>query len=190
MTATDKLILVGRVAGAFGVKGEIKLTAYTAEPLALMHYKMLKGEDGGVVLTLTDARPGKPGAGGAEVIARATQVTTREQAEALKGLRLHVARTDLPSPTDEDEFYLADLIGLAAVSPEGEPLGRVKAVHDFGAGDILEIDPGAGRATLLHPFTREAVPHVDIAAGRVTCAPLTEVADDDEPSPDHGDAGD
>lgn len=190
MTAADRLILVGRVAGAFGVKGEIKLTAYTAEPLALLHYKTLKGEDGGVVLTLTEARAGKPGSGGAEIIARAAEVSTREEAEALKGLRLHVARTDLPAPADEDEFYLADLIGLNAVSPEGDPLGRVKAVHDFGAGDILEIDPGAGKATVLHPFTREAVPHVDLAAGRVTCAPLIEAPDDDEPSPDHGDAGD
>ena len=189
MTAADRLILVGRVAGAFGVKGEIKLTAYTAEPLALLRYKTLKGEDGRAVLTLTEARPGKPGSGGAEVIARANEVATREEAEAMKGLRLHVARTDLPPPDDEDEFYLADLVGLAAVTPEGEALGRVKAVHDFGAGDILEIDPGGGRATLLHPFTREAAPHVDLAAGRVTCVPLIE-APDDEPSPDHGDAGD
>ena len=96
------------MAGAFGVKGEIKLTAYTAEPLALMHYKMLKGEDGGVVLTLTDARPGKPGAGGGEVIARATQVTTRDRPRLSRACactwpaptcRLRPTRTSSTSPT-------------------------------------------------------------------------------------------
>ena len=101
-----------------------------------------------------------------------------------------MARTDLPSPTDEDEFYLADLIGLAAVSPEGEPLGRVKAVHDFGPATSWRSTRARAAPPSCTLFTREAVPHVDIAAGRVTCAPLTEVADDDEPSPDHGDAGD
>jgi 16S rRNA processing protein RimM len=184
MPAADRLILVGRVAGAFGVKGELRLTAYTADPLALLAYKTLKGEDGAPVLTLTAARPGKPSTGGAaEVVARAAEVSTREEAEALKGLRLQ-------PPEDEDEFYLADLIGLAAVTPEGAALGRVKAVHDFGAGDILELDPGGGKATVYHPFTRAAVPEVDIAGGRVVCIPPPETADDDEPSPDHGDAGD
>jgi 16S rRNA processing protein RimM len=191
MPAADWLIRVGRVAGAFGVKGELRLTAYTADPLALLAYKTLKGEDGAPVLTLTAARPGKPSTGGAaEVVARAAEVSTREEAEALKGLRLHVRRADLPPPEDEDEFYLADLIGLAAVTPEGAALGRVKAVHDFGAGDILELDPGGGKATVYHPFTRAAVPEVDIAGGRVVCIPPPETADDDEPSPDHGDAGD
>lgn len=175
----DGLILVGRVAGAFGVKGELKLAAYTAEPLALLDYRSLRDEGGGVVLTLASARLGKPGAGGAEVIARAAEVATREQAEALKGVRLHVRRADLPAPQDEDEFYLADLIGLDAVTEDGAPAGRVKAVHDFGAGDILEIDPGEGRATVLHPFTRAAVPVVDIGAGRVVIAPLADAPDDD-----------
>ena len=176
--AADKLILVGRVAGAFGVKGEIKLSAYTADPLALLHYKTLRGEDGAVVLTLTAARAGKPGSGGAEVIARAAEAPTREDAERLKGLRLHVRRDELPPPEDEDEFYLADLVGLAAVTQDGEPAGRVKAVHDFGAGDILELDPGAGRATVLHPFTKAAVPTVDLAGGRIVIVPPVETADD------------
>lgn len=185
----DKLILIGRVAGAFGVKGEIKLSAYTAEPLALLAYKTLRGEDGAVALTLTAARPGKPGAGGAEVIARADEVKTREQAEALRGLRLHVRREDLPAPDDEDEFYLADLVGLAAVTTDGEPAGRIKAVYDFGAGDILELDPGGGRATVFHPFTRDAVPTVDLAAGRVVIVPQIEAAGD-ELADDDGDAAD
>jgi 16S rRNA processing protein RimM len=176
--ATDKLILVGRVAGAFGVKGEVKLSAYTADPLALLGYKTLRGEDGQPVLTLTSARPGKPSSGGTEVIARAAEVLTREDAEARKGLRLHVRREDLPAPDDADEFYLADLVGLDAFLEDGAPAGRVKAVHDFGAGDILELDPGDGRPTVLHPFTKAAVPVVDIAAGRIVVIPLTDAPDD------------
>ena len=158
----DRLILVGRVAGAFGVRGELRITAYTEEPLALLRYRDLQREDGSPALTLTAAREAKGG-----VIARAREVSTKEEADALRGLRLHVPREALPA-TEEDEFYLADLIGLAAETPEGEVLGRVKAVHDFGAGDMLEIDPGAGRPTWYAPFTREVVPELRIADGRLT----------------------
>ena len=91
---------------------------------------------------------------------------TKEAADALRGVLLHVDRAALP-PADEDEFYLADLIGLRAETPQGEPLGRVKAVHDFGAGDILEVDPGEGRPTFFLPFTRDNVPAIEVAAGRV-----------------------
>ena len=101
------------------------------------------------------------------VVARAREVSTKEEADALRGLRLHVARDALPPP-EEDEFYLADLIGLTAETPEGEPLGRVKAVHDFGAGDVLEIDPGGGRPTWYAPFTREVVPELRIDEGRLS----------------------
>ena len=143
------------------MRGEVRLSAYTEDPLALLRYRELKREDGSPALTLTTARAVKGG-----VIARAAEVATKEQADALRGLRLHVPRDALPAP-DEDEFYLADLIGLRADAPDGEPLGRIKAVHDFGAGDILEIDPGAGRPTFYLPFTRENVPAVEVAAGRV-----------------------
>lgn len=157
----ERLVLVGRVAGAFGVRGEIRISTYTAEPLAVLHYRDLKREDGSPALTLTAAREAKGG-----VIARAPQVDSKEAADALRGLRLFVPREALPAP-EEDEFYLADLIGLAAVTPAGEPLGRVKAVHDFGAGDLLEVDSGDGKPTWYAAFTREVVPTVDIAAGRV-----------------------
>ena len=170
----DRLILVGRVAGAFGVKGELRLTAYTAEPLALLRYRELKGEDGAPALTLTAAREVKGG-----VIVRALEVETRDKAEALRGLRLHVPRAVLPEP-EENEFYLADLIGLAAVSAENAPLGRVKAVHDFGAGDILEIDPGEGLATWYLPLTREAVPEVHVNEGRLVAVRPAETS---EPEP-------
>lgn len=162
------LILVGRVAGPFGVRGELRLTSYTAEPAALLRYRDLKREDGSPALTLTAARPQKDA-----LVARAVEVETREQAEALKGLRLYVPRSALPEP-EEDEFYLADLIGLAAETEGGRGLGRVRAVEDHGAGTFLVLD-GAGGAERLVPFTRAAVPVVDLAAGRLVVAPPAEV---------------
>jgi 16S rRNA processing protein RimM len=157
---SDRLILVGRVAGAFGVKGEVKIASYTDDPVSLVRYRDLLGEDGAPTLTLTAGRPQK-----GALVARAKEVATREEAEALRGLGLYVPRDLLPPP-DEDEFYLADLIGLAAVTPAGEPLGRIKSVQNFGAGDLLEIAPDTG-ATWYLPFTLEAVPEVKIAEGVV-----------------------
>lgn len=157
---SDALILVGRVAGAFGIKGDVRITAYTAEPMALVDYRDLQREDGSPGLTLTGGRPAKGG-----VIVRAREVQTREQAEALRGLKLYIPRERLPEP-EEDEFYVTDLVGLAVETPDGEPLGRVKDVRDFGAGDLLEIQPPAGPSWYL-PFTREAVPEVRIAERKV-----------------------
>lgn len=155
----DPLIQVGRVAGAFGVRGEVRITSFTADPAALLDYRDLKREDGAPALTLMSGREAK-----GAVIARAREVETREQAEALRGLKLFIPRSALPDP-DEDEFYVTDLIGLAVVSPQDEPLGRVKSVQDFGAGDLLEIEPAGGGATWYLPFTREAVPQVRLADG-------------------------
>jgi 16S rRNA processing protein RimM len=157
---SDDLIQVGRVAGAFGVKGEVRLTAFTAEPLALLDYKDLLREDGSPGLTLTSGRAAKGG-----VVARAREVETREQAEALRGLKLYIPRDRLPEP-EEDEFYVTDLIGLSVETADGEALGVVKSVQDFGAGDLLEIQPPEGASWYL-PFTREAVPEVSIAERRV-----------------------
>lgn len=173
-----RLILVGKVAGPFGVRGELRLTAYTAEPEALLRYGPLLNEAGAPVLTPASCRPDK-----GALIVRAPEVPDRTAAEALKGVRLYVPREALP-PTEEDEFYLADLIGLVAVSPQGEALGKVKAVHDFGAGDILEIDPGEGRPTWLVAFTRQAVPTVDMSAGRVVVdPPIEDIADGEADGP-------
>lgn len=169
-----KLILVGRVSGGFGVRGEVRIGTYTEDPMALARYRTLLREDGSPALTVATARPAKGG-----IVARCPEVTSKEAADALRGLRLYVPRDVLPSP-DEDEFYLADLIGLAAETAEGEAVGRVKAVHNFGAGDILEIDPGAGRPTLYLPFTREVVPEVRLGEGRVIVAPPAEVAGEPE----------
>lgn len=167
----DKLVLVGRVAGAFGVKGEVRLSAYTQTPQALLAYRDLLHEDGSPALTLLSGRPQK-----ADLVGRAAEIETKEQADALRGLRLYAPRSAFPQPED-DEYYLADLIGMTAVNVHGTVLGKVKAVHDFGAGDILEIDPGRGGATWYLPFTREAALEVDIAAGRILAVKPTEVSD-------------
>ena len=166
---SSDLIQVGRVAGAFGVRGEVRITSFTADPVALVDYKDLKREDGSPGLTLTSGRAVKGG-----VIVRAREVETREQAEALRGLKLYIPRDRLPEP-EEDEFYVTDLIGLAVETADGEALGRVKAVQDFGAGDLLEIAPVEGGATWYLPFTRAAVPEVRLADGVVVAAKPDEV---------------
>jgi 16S rRNA processing protein RimM len=165
---TNNLILVARVAGAFGVKGEVRLTSFTADPMALFGYRDLKQENGAPGLTLVGGRPHKGG-----VVARAKEIETREQAEALRGLRLYIPREALPEPEDEDEFYLADLIGLSVETPQGESLGVVRTVQDFGAGDLLEIEPPQGPSWWL-PFTREAVPEVRLSERKVIAVPPAE----------------
>ncbi|MGA0544694.1 ribosome maturation factor RimM [Brevundimonas sp. VNH65] len=171
MIQDNKLVLVGQVGGAFGVRGEVKVTAYTAEPMALMDYGVLLRADGSVGLTLTAARPDKKG-----VVGRAREVATKEQADALRGLKLFVPRDRLPEP-DEDEFYLTDLIGLEARDPADTVLGTVKSVQNFGADDMLEIAPAAGGPTWYLPFTREAAPELHIAEGWLRVVRPTEIGE-------------
>jgi 16S rRNA processing protein RimM len=159
MTASENLILVGHVAGGFGVRGEVKITAYTADPLALTAYGPLLRADGTHALTVLTARPTKDG-----IVGRVKEVETKEQADALRNLKLHVPRDRFPEP-EEDEFYLADLVGLEVRDPAGERLGTVRTVQNFGAGDMLEITPTTGGPTWFVPFTREAVPDLHIADG-------------------------
>jgi 16S rRNA processing protein RimM len=170
--SSSRLIRVGRVAGAFGVKGEVRITAFTEQPLALVKYAALLKDDGSPGLTLLSGREQK-----GAVIAKVKEITTPEQADALRGLFLCVPREALPEP-DEDEFYLTDLIGLAAQTPEGEALGQVKSVRDFGAGDLLEIQPAAGQSWFV-AFTRENVPDVSLAAGRVVIVRPIEISEKD-----------
>lgn len=159
---TDK-ICVGAIGGAFGVRGEVRLKSFctTAEDIAT--YGTLTTEDGTRRFAVTLTRPVNGGLG-----ARLSGVETKEQADALKGVTLWADRAALPSLPD-DEFYHADLIGLEVADPGGAVLGRVRAIHDHGAGDILEVAGPAG--VLLIPFTRAAVPNIDLAAGRIVADP-------------------
>ena len=161
MAARRGLILVAQAAGAFGVKGDLRITTYTEDPAAPLRYAILLREDGAVALTLTSGRLAN-----GDLIARAREIETREQAQALRGLRLYIARDSLPEP-DEDEFYLTDLIGLSAQTPTGAPVGRVKSVHNFGAGELLEIDPGDGSPSWWAPFTLAVVPDIRLAEGMI-----------------------
>ncbi|MHB8530970.1 MAG: ribosome maturation factor RimM [Caulobacteraceae bacterium] len=153
------LILVGRVAGAHGVKGEIRITAYTDAPMSLLAYSPLLDAEGAPALTLIGGRAVK-----GVLIARTEPPLTREAAQALRGLNLHMRKSNLP-PTSDEEFYLVDLIGLQARAPDGTVIGKIRSVHDFGAGDLLEIEPGDGGPSWWAPFTRATAPVVRIDEG-------------------------
>jgi len=149
----------------------VRVTAFTADPLALQAYGPLLRADGSVGLTLTTARAAK-----GAVIGRAKEIETKEQADALRGLKLFVPRERFPAP-DEDEVYVTDLIGLEARDPDGRVLGRIKAVQNFGASDMLEITPAEGGQTWYLPFTLEATPELHIADGWILAVRPAEVGE-------------
>lgn len=164
-SSPDRLICLAVIAGAFGVKAEVKIKSFTEEPAACLDYGPLLDQSGKIILTPLSSRPVK---GGFAVITE--EVKTREQAESLKGTQLFVPRHVLPE-TDEDDFYYEDLIGLDVKTTSGQRAGKVIAVHEFGAGDMLEILPpkagGKQPASFFHTFTKAAVPKVDLKAGRI-----------------------
>lgn len=160
-------VCVGAIGGAFGVAGEVRLKSFCAVPEDVAAYGVLWSEDGQRSFTVRLTRPVAGGLG-----ARLSGVATKEQADALRGTTLWADRARLPRLPD-DEFYHADLIGLAVQDTGGAPLGSVAAVHNHGAGDILDIRLPDGRSLLL-PFTRAAVPTVDLAAGRIVADPPDE----------------
>jgi 16S rRNA processing protein RimM len=170
-------ICVARIGAAHGVRGAVKLWTFTEDPLAVKHYGPLTTKDGARQFEVTHAREAK-----GHLVATLKDVATREDAERLNGIELYIARDKLPA-TDEDEYYHADLIGLAAVTPANEALGRVIGIHNFGAGDIIEIAPPLG-ATMLLPFTNAVVPTVDLAGGRVVIQLPEEIEGDDPASAD------
>src|SRR5262245_22188047 len=153
-------VCVARIGAAHGVRGAVKLWTFTENPLAVQSYGPLMTKDGARQFEIANLREAKD-----HLVATFKGVATRKDAEKLNGIELYVPREKLPD-TDDDEYYHADLIGLAAVNAADEPLGRVVAIHNFGAGDIIEIAPPKG-ATMLLPFTNTVVPTVDIAGGRV-----------------------
>ena len=161
----SKRIVVGAIAGAFGTAGEVRLKSFCAEPEAIADYAPLYAQANPKGYDVTILRPIKNG-----FAARLSGVTTKEQADALRGTQLLADRDKLPALPD-DEYYHSDLIGLAVFDAGGEALGTVKAVQNHGAGDLLEVQVPGQSATVLVPFTKAIVPTVDLASGRVVVDP-------------------
>ena len=168
-------ICIARIGAAHGVRGAVKLWTFTEDPLAVKDYGPLSTRDGARQFEVATARAAKD-----HLVATLKGIATREDAERLNGIELYIAREKLPA-TDDDEYYHADLIGLAAVNAANEPIGRVHAIHNFGAGDIIEIAPPQG-PTLLLPFTNAVVPTVDLANGHVVIELPKEIEGDDVPT--------
>ena len=168
-------IRVARIGAAHGIRGEVKLWSFTEDPMAVTHYGPLETEDGARRFQIEAARPAKD-----HLVARLKGVGDRNAAEKLRNTDLFVPRDRLPPIEDADTFYHADLVGLAAVSEDGAALGTVTAIHNFGAGDLIEIAPVAGGEPLLLPFNETTVPAIDLKAGRIVVVPpiATEAKDE------------
>ena len=170
MRAPDRLALVGRFGAPQGVRGEIRVQSFTGDPRAIGGYGPLTDAARAKAFVFERLRPLKDDM----LVVKATGVETREAASALTGIALFARRDQLPEPS-ADEFYYDDLVGLVAAARDGRALGRVAAVWNHGAGDILEIAPEGGGEAYLLPFTRVVVPEIDFAAGRIVVEPPEEV---------------
>jgi 16S rRNA processing protein RimM len=164
---TDR-ICVAQIGAAHGIRGEVRLRSFTQDPMAVTSYGPLESEDGARRFTIEALRPAKD-----HFVARLAGIADRDAAETLTNIKLYVSRDRLPPIADEGTYYHADLVGLLAVTPDGAALGTVTAIHNFGAGDLVEIKPERGGEALMVPFTDAAVPEIDIAAGRIVVVPLT-----------------
>jgi len=163
-------VLVARFGAAHGVRGEIKLWSFTGDPLAVGDYGPLESKDGKRQFVIDTLRPNKD-----FLVARVNGVDDRNAAEALRNVELYLPRERLPAIDEDDTWYDADLVGLAALAPDGAAIGTVAAVYNFGAGDIVEIEPAAGGEKLLLPFTETIVPTIDLKAGRIVVVPPEEI---------------
>jgi 16S rRNA processing protein RimM len=171
------LICVARIGAAHGVRGEVKLWPFTEDPMAVIDYGPLSTKDGARQFEVVRARIAKD-----HLVATLKGVTTRDDAERINGIELYIPRDKLPE-TEEGEYYHADLIGLPAIDAEGSQIGKVLAIHNFGAGDIIEIAPLQG-PTLLLPFNNAVVPTVDLANGHVVVELPQEIEGDSPQSAD------
>jgi 16S rRNA processing protein RimM len=165
---TDR-ICVAQIGAAHGIRGEVRLRSFTQDPAAVAGYGPLESEDGARRFTIEALRPAKD-----HFVARLAGVDDRDAAEKLANLKLYVSRDRLPPIEDNDTYYHADLVGLVAVTPDGTALGTLTAVHNFGAGDLLEIKPQGGGEPLMVPFTETAVPEIDMKTRRMVVRPLSE----------------
>ena len=164
---TDR-ICVAQIGAAHGLRGEVRLRSFTEDPAAVTGYGPLESEDGTRRFEIEALRPARD-----HFVARLAGVTDREAAEKLTNLKLYAPRDRLPPVEDDGTFYHADLVGLAAVTPDGAALGTVTAILNFGAGDLVEIKPEGGGEPLMVPFTDATVPEIDVAAGRMVVVPMT-----------------
>ena len=162
--AAEQRICVARLGAAHGVRGEVRLWSFTAEPAAVVDYGPFETAEGRVI-EIETLRPARD-----FFVARLKGVADRDAAERLRNVELLVPRARLPAPANSDEFYHADLIGLAVVDPSGNDLGMVVALHNFGAGDIIEVRRAEANDTVMLPFTQDAVPEIDVAGGRIVVA--------------------
>lgn len=156
-------IRVARIGAAHGVRGEVKLWPFTQNPMAVAEYGPLETEDGARRFEIETLRAAKD-----HLVARLKGIADRDAAEKLRNTDLFVSRDKLPPIDEEDTYYHADLVGMAAMTPDGVPLGNVTAIHNFGAGDLIEIATTAGGEPLLLPFTETVVPEIDTALRRIT----------------------
>ncbi len=175
----DGCVLVGRFGAPHGVRGEVRLQSFTEDPKAIANYRPLSDASGKRQFAIEALRCVKDNL----FVARVAGVGDRTSAETLTNVELFLPRDQLPQTAD-DEFYFADLIGLSALDEMRTPIGRVKAILDFGGGDILEIAPTDGGETLLFPFTKAVVPEIDLAGGWIVVAAPVEVESDIAPNQD------
>lgn len=177
MDSKANKIFLGQIGAAHGIKGQVRIATHTQDPEAIGSYGPLDTDRPGLTITLTKVRLQKN-----VVIAHIKGIADRTAAEQLNGVSLYIDRDKLPETEDEDDFYHADLIGLDARLESGVTIGKVSAVPNFGAGDLIEVrDPQSGD-TYLYPFTRAVVPHVDIAGGFLTIVvPMDAPEGEEEP---------
>lgn len=162
--ADEQRICVARLGAAHGVRGEMRLWSFTADPAAVADYGPFETADGRVI-EIEALRPARD-----FFVARLKGVADRDAAERLRNAELFVPRARLPAPQDADEYYHADLVGLAVVDAAGKALGRVVALHNFGAGDIVEVRRAEANDTVMLSFTQDVVPQIDVAGGRIVVA--------------------
>ena len=170
----EELICVGAITGARGLKGEVRIKSFTADPKGISSYGDVFEENGKISYQISITGQAK-----GQILARLNGIEDRDAANSLKGARLYIPKSALP-PTEEDEFYFSDLVGLRADLVDGGCLGKVKGVHDFGAGAILEV-VGGEVGTVMVPFTIASVPEVDKASGRVVIDPPIGLIEPAEP---------
>ena len=175
-TRKPDLVIVGALAGAHGVRGDVRVKSFTAEPDALFDYAPFVSEAGEPLLDPKSARAAKD-----HFIVTPKQPRQKEDWDTLRGASLCVPRDRLP-PVEEDEYYIDDLVGLDVFSGGEAAIGTIRAVHDHGAGDLLEIDRKDGGKSVLVPFTRVDVPVVDLDAGRIVVATFDVWADESKPA--------